>query len=84
MTYPSFTDHAGNIWTVVTIHIVCSHQYQADLECQTSGIAKSKSFFFSAHTGMISQLDANDVMYSVPDDAEALESALNALFSIKS
>lgn len=83
MNYPSFTDHAGNIWTMCTIHIVKSEQWQAELECQTAGITKTKTFFFSVHTGMISQLDANEVMYSVPDDAKALESALKALFSIK-
>lgn len=83
MNYPSFTDHASNIWTVVTIHIVKSEQCQAELECQTAGITKTKTFFFSVYTGMISQLDTNEVMYSVPDDAKALESALKALFSIK-
>lgn len=80
MNYPSFTDHASNIWTVVAIHIVKSEQRQAEIECQTAGVAKTKTFFFSVHTGMISQLDANEVMYSVPDDAKALESALKALF----
>lgn len=66
MNYPSFTDHAGNIWTVVTIHIVKSEQWQAELECQTTGITKTKTFFFSVHTGMISQIDADEVMYSAP------------------
>lgn len=80
MNYPSFTDHAGNIWTLVAIHIVKSEQWQAELECQTTGITKTKTFFFSVHTGMISQLDANEVMYSAPDNAEALEKALQSLF----
>lgn len=81
MHYPSFTDHSGNIWTVCTIHIVCSHQWQAELECQTTGITKTKTFLFSAHTGMITQLNANEVMHSVPMQSY-LENALKALFSI--
>jgi hypothetical protein len=81
MQYPSFIDYVGNIWTVCTIHIVCSQQWQAELECQTAGIVKTKTFFFSVHTGTISQLDTHEVMYSVPGDTKALESALKALFS---
>jgi len=83
MNYPSFTDHNGNAWQVVTVHIIKSSQWQAELECQTPGIGKTKTFFFSVHTGMISQLDPAEVVYSVPNDANLLEKALTNLFQIK-
>lgn len=81
MNYPSFTDHCGHIWTVVEIHIVKSSSWQAELVCQTAGVTKTKTFFFSVHTGMISQLDTKEVLYSVPEDAKSLEGALKAIFS---
>ena len=80
MSYPSFADHNGNTWQVVTVHIIKSPQWQAELECQIAGIGKTKTFFFSAHTGTISQLDPTEVMCSVPNDANLLEKALISLF----
>jgi uncharacterized protein YvpB len=81
INYPSFTDYNGKTWQVVTIYITVSSMFQAEIECQTAGYQGTKTFVYSIHTGMLSQYDEKEHVYSVPDDSKALTEALEKLFS---